>query len=413
MSLYDDVYRALDMGYGSFSSEQDVKEILEKAKKDAEEKGLVVTGFQTLEYKKDDSRGGSSKTYQIPIYNTAEQAAVDLLFQEKIASGEYVKAEDVDKVPEAKIYQGDYVSKFAEGGEGYVNPYQDETEALKNIPKEFPGQNVLQGFADLKSTPIPELQINPAVTAPVTAALPVNTTYNNSAAINNIVGGLSSVTAPISVEGLGTISGSGAVTPPSTDTKPALTQAVVPPVAEPGTVPGTEYQSKYDPAAAEKLIAEYKANKAKEALLNPAPIPEPYDGLNKTYPPQTSSSGYNFGLPSDFKVMGSPDVQPPAAQPPAAAKPNLGSSLLSRLMSRRKQGGDPTPDEKQPEILEKSQKKRLDAEMVTRQNMARAGQTADIRLGIQNGRTASGLDAFKRRFKIGQQSPSTNLMINA
>lgn len=394
MSLYDDVYRALDMGYGSFSSEQDVKEILEKAKKDAEEKGLVVTGFQTLEYKKDDSRGGSSKTYQIPIYNTAEQAAVDLLFQEKIASGEYVKAEDVDKVPEAKIYEGDYVSKFAEGGEGYINPYLDEQEALKNIPKDFPGQDVLQGFADLKSTPIPELQINPSVSAPVTEALPVNTTYNNSAAIANILGGLSSVTAPISVAGQ---RGLGASRDFRIMNKP-------PETAQPVTIPGTEYQSKYDPAAADKLIAEYKANQAKQAPT----IPEPYDGLNKTYPPQTSSSGYNFGLPSNFGVMGFPDAPPaPVAQP----------SPTTQTETRSQGGGGITSEQKQfmqtVKGLEESARQRAAVERVTRQNMARAGQTADIRLGIQNGRTASGLDAFKRRFKIGQQSPSTNLMINA
>ena len=488
MSLMDDLKAAIAPGNPLPRANFD--DIFEKWDKKYREQGLLPTGFEILEYETGRMGNRQVNTIQVPIYKEAQQAAIDQYVEDELAAGRLIKAGDEDKVdvPEAKIYEGDYVSKFAEGGEGYVNPYPSPLEAQQNIPPSgpssggtftgagllggiaagisglnaagqadpgglpkafvgmspigiagqilstpgymdaikdaqaqgpppssappssgFTGQDVLQGFADLKSTPIPELQINPSVSAPVTEALPVNTAYDNSATINNILGGLSSVTAPVSVEGpkgLGASRDFRIMNEP-----PEATQAVTPaPTAEFVTIPGTDFQSKYDPAAADELLAKYKANKAKEALLNPPPIPEPYDGLNRTLNPKPDSSQFNFGLPS-IGIMGAPDAQPPAAQPPAVQPPPTASTETDS------QGDGLTPQQKQfmqtVRGLEESAKQRAAVERVTRQNMARAGQTADIRLGIQNGRTASGLDAFKRRFKIGQQSPSTNLMINA
>ena len=460
MSLMDDLKAAV--APGNRFPRANFDDIFEKWDKKYREQGLLPTGYEALEYETGRMENRQTKTIQVPIYKEAQQAAIDQYVEDEIAAGRLVRAGDEDKeeYPESKVYKGDYVSKFAEGGEGYVNPYQSPLEAQQNIPpsgpssggtvtgagglfgigaalaagaaqgvgqanpsalpkafvgmspiaaaaqifsspegmaaiKEaraqgpppssappssgFAGQDVLQGFADLKSTPIPELQINPSVSAPVTEALPVNTTYNNSAAIANILGGLSS--AP---QGLGASRDFRIMNKP-------------PEAAQPVTIPGTEYQSKYDPAAADKLIAEYKANQAKQAPSIPA---------------QTSSSGYSFGLPSNFGVMGAPDVPPALAAQPPAVQPQPTTETKTSSQS-----DGMTPQQKQfmqtVRGLEEAARQRAAVEKVTRQNMARAGQTADIRLGIQNGRAASGLDAFKRRFKIGQQSPSTNLMINA
>lgn len=439
MSLMDDLKAAV--APGNRFPRANFDDIFEKWDKKYREQGLLPTGYETLEYETGRMENRQTKTIQVPIYKEAQQAATDQYIEDEIAAGRLKRVEDEDKidVPEAKIYKGDYVSKFAEGGEGYVNPYQSPLEAQKNIPPsssvpysgpggmfgaaiaginslitsgllqpggagttsstggllggiaaglgglsaagtagplstKFDGQNVLQGFADLKSTPIPELQINPSVTAPVTGALPVNTTYNNSAAIANILGGVGGAKPLV----MGTNF-------PAINKPPEATQTV--------TIPGTEYQSKYDQDLAAQLIAEYKANKAKQAPPTPTPT-------------QTSSSGYNFGLPS-IGVMGTPDAPPALAAQPSPTTETRTSSQSDGLTPQQKQFMQTVRG------LQESEMQRVAAERVTRQNMARAGQTADIRLGIQNGQTASGVDAFKRRFKIGQQSPSTNLMINA
>ena len=56
--------------------------------------------------------------------------------------------------------------------------------------------------------------------------------------------------------------------------------------------------------------------------------------------------------------------------------------------------------------------RRMKAQQTSMANAARAGQTADIKLGSEGNRNTFGIDAFKRRLKITPQA-SSSLAISA
>ncbi len=174
MALYDDVRGLLSRGgYGSTSTERQMRERIAAAEAEARSLGRPITGYQPLSYRYSRGRGNyGSTTINVPLFGKSEQELLGPLQEEaRRLSAEQTQLFEEQKLgiaEQLKILQSEK-SSLTKAQESYSNMLMEESnrrkEAEEKARQEAATLKINQGMANRSGV----FQIRPASSTPRTA----------------------------------------------------------------------------------------------------------------------------------------------------------------------------------------------------------------------------------------------------